>query len=192
MAKRDAESEKDAVDCITHCMYSVGFLKDISDVIFSPNRDRITVGQFYDRWLQARGKKEPVIPFSIGILLAHMYVGILFAKENWFDLVPDTGLTTDATWGLSEAPVVAPKESSPTVKYVVRRIRNSLGHGTPEVNVPQSGLTRTNMLSVVTVTFRDVNVRNPGDTFQAELTLNQVITLVKKLQGEVHQSLLSG
>ena len=189
MANLDPQLERDAVDLITNCMYSVGFLHDIGDAIFSGNRDSLTVGKFYDGWFNATGRAQPVVPFNPGIVLAHMYVGILFAKENWFDLIPDVDLaaTSASSWGLLGARVVAAREPRPNLRYVVRRIRNSLGHGSPAISVPSSGLSRQNMMSVVSVTFRDVNQRDPGDTFEAEAKLDQVFVLIKKFQEDVHQ-----
>jgi hypothetical protein len=60
MANLDPQLERDAVDLITNCMYSVGFLHDISDAIFSGNRDSLTVGKFYDGWFNATGRAQPV------------------------------------------------------------------------------------------------------------------------------------
>jgi hypothetical protein len=118
-----------------------------------------------------------------------MYVGILYAKENRFDLIPDVDLGAKgaSSWGLQSARVVASREPHPSLRYVVRRIRNSLGHGSPAINVPASGVTRQNMMPLVTVTFRDVNQRDPGDTFEAEAKLEQIFELIKNLQGQVHQ-----
>lgn len=111
-----------------------------------------------------------------------------FAKENWFDLLPDIDSVVAGTeWGLEGLRVVAPKEVKPSLKYVVRRIRNALGHGRVVVNVPGKGLTRENMLQTVTVTFHDENQRDPSDTFEAELSSDGITRLVRKFQSVVHK-----
>ena len=109
VTNKTLDQERDAVDHITECMFSVDFLKSISDAIFE-HRSELTVGQFYDTWFKATGSTRKVlIPFNPGIGLALLYVGILFAKENWFDLVPDVELSkSDPAWGLKNAAVTAP------------------------------------------------------------------------------------
>lgn len=180
--------ERDGVDLLTHAMFSLDFLRAISDSIFSARRNDLAVGRFYDAWLKGTGRTEDLIPFSPGIILGYMYVGILFAKENWFDLLPDIDSVAAGTeWGLEGLRVVAPKEVKPSLKYVVRRIRNALGHGRVVVNVPGKGLSRENMLHAVTVTFQDENQRDPSDKFEAELSLDGIIRFVRKFQSVVHK-----
>ncbi len=43
------------------------------------------------------------------------------------------------------------------------------------------------MLSKVTISFHDVNMRKPADTFDVTLTLEQLIKLVRKFQSVVHK-----
>ncbi len=101
MSKKSLSEERDAVDRVTEAMYSLGFLQDITNFNFSADRDKLTVGQFYREWLKHSGAPGPVIPFSLGAILGYLYVGILFTKENWFDLVPEDAIqTADEAWGL--------------------------------------------------------------------------------------------
>ncbi len=54
----DLEREKNAVDIVTNSMFSLDFLEGITDVIFSEQRDSMTVGHFYDEWLKASGTEK--------------------------------------------------------------------------------------------------------------------------------------
>ena len=123
--------------------------------------------------------------------MAYLYVGVLFAKENWFDLIPDELLEASAAdWGLREANVSAPEEPKPTLRYTVRRLRNSLGHGRPVPTIP-GNIKREEMLDKVTFSFHDVNMHKPKDTFDVVLNLRQLSTFVTKFQSTVHQHVLT-
>jgi HEPN pEK499 p136 len=187
MSKKSLEEERDAVDVITDCMYSLGFLADVSNAIFSNVADNISIKRFYEDWLKQSQTPRVVIPFNSGIILGYLYVGILFAKENWFDLVPlDQVDVSDEAWGIRGAIIIAPKEPKPTVRYAVRRIRNSLGHGYPTLSLV--GVTKTTeLLERATFSFHDVNVRDSADTFDVTLTLGQLVMLVKKFQSTIHR-----
>jgi len=155
---------------------------------FPPHRNAVTVGQFYDQWLKQTQRDQDLIPFNPGVILAYMYVGILFAKENWFDVLPDIDASVAGPqWGLEKLRVAAPKEPNPSLKYVLRRIRNALGHGNLEVKIPETGLTRDNLFDVVMVKFWDQDQRDRTDTFEAEMPLNGIFRLVKQLQSVIHK-----
>lgn len=52
MPKLSLDQEKDAVDFLAECMFSIDFLQSISNAIFSAQKNTITVFQFYDRWFE--------------------------------------------------------------------------------------------------------------------------------------------
>lgn len=196
MTKIAPEQEKDAVDVVTNTMLSLGFLDDISKVIFSPNRHRISVGEFYDKWLQATGAPELKVPFNLGVFVAYLYCGLLVTKENWYDLLPDTELSNlDPDWGLVGVTCTAPKQPRVTLPHFIRRLRNALGHANLSFSVPKDIKyledihTRVeHMHKRVALTFRDENPRDPSDTFQATLTLIQLEKLIKKFHSIVHRT----
>ncbi len=191
MTKLDLEKAKDAVDLVTASMFSLDFLEVITDVIFSPKRHEVTVGRFYDQWLQASGAKEPKIPFSLGAILGYLYCGLLFTKEHWFDLLPDVDFTTaDPKWGISGANFEAPKKANPCLKNVVKRIRNALGHGYFTVNIPKR-ISRSERMTHVTLKFHDENIRDPSDTFDIELSLEQLSKFVKTFHSVIHRHVRS-
>jgi len=189
VAKLNFDEEKDAVDFVTNCMFSLDFLKSLSDVVFSDHRDKVTVGQFYDEWLRASGAKEHKIPFNLGIVVAYLYCGLLLTKELWYDLVPDEPINSVAAdWCLSDVTFSAPKQRAPTARYVLRRIRNSLGHGNIRVNVPEDFRDKSEVMQRVSVRFHDENPRDASDVFDAEATLATLAKVIKKFQGEVHRN----
>ncbi|MFQ6074736.1 MAG: hypothetical protein ACE5Z5_01190 [Candidatus Bathyarchaeia archaeon] len=89
MSKITENEERDAIDHITNTMFSVAFLMEISDFIFSPLANSLTVGQFYNQWIRRVVPDQIKIPFSPGIILGELYVAIVYGKEMWFDIIPD-------------------------------------------------------------------------------------------------------
>lgn len=188
----DLEREKNAVDIVTNSMFSLDFLEGITDVIFSEQRDSMTVGHFYDEWLKASGVREKKIPFSLGAIIGYLYCGILFAKEHWFEMLPDVDfIDANPKWGISGAPFSAPKKEKPSLKYVIRRVRNALGHGNINVNVPRDLKDRTDRMTRVTIEFCDRNNSDPSDTFHIELSLKQLSTFVRAFQSLIHNTVRS-
>ncbi len=183
-ARNESEQEeRDAVEYLTHAMLSVGFLKDLTELALSPKANSVTVGQFYEQWLKTKTKGSSFVPFSVGSVIAYLYLGILFAKERWFDLVPDVELSdVDATWGFASVHVKNPRPMP--MRYVIRRIRNSLGHGSFSVDVPLD-CTRETIMRRVRITFRDQFDKR--DPFEGTFTLNSLVTFVVKFQSEVHR-----
>jgi len=180
------KEEKDAVDYITNCMFSVSFLESISNFIFSPKRDALTVGQFYDQWLRKIGVKEQKIPFNPGAFLGYLYCGILYGKENWYELIPDESIDSSSPkWGLNKSFPIAPECRNLTIRYVFKRIRNSLAHGIAIIDVPEN-ISKEEMFRKITFTFKDINTQRTTDTFEITLSMGQLTKLVKKFQGIIH------
>ena len=189
MVKLSLDEEKDAVDLVTNCMFSLDFLKSISHVIFSEHRDKVSVGDFYDKWLRARGAKEYKIPFNPGAVVAYLYCGLVLTKELWYDLVSDEPISAVAVdWSLSDITFSAPKKQSPSARYFLRRIRNSLAHGNIRVKVPKGLRDKSEIMQRVSVCFHDDNPRDPSDVFDAEATLYTLAQVIRRFQGEVHRN----
>jgi hypothetical protein len=115
-------------------------------------------------------------------LFAALYLAIVYARENWRNVMPAGSL---ADWGITPKRISAPKEPNPSLlRYVIKRVRNSLAHGSPQIDIP-AGTTAADLPSDVTVTFKDVNTRNPADTFELILTLHDAFLLAKKFHEAV-------
>jgi len=191
MGKLDQEQEKNAVDLITNSMFSLSFLESISNIIFGPNPDSITVKQFYKEWIRLTNAKDFKIPYNLGAILGYLYVGILFAKEHWQNLLPDIELAkADPKWGISGTECNFPNKKNPSLKDTVRRIRNALGHGRVVVNVPK-GIKRSELMSRVTLHLHDVKPNKLYDTFDITLSLEQLCNFIKAFQSVIHKHVRS-
>ncbi len=187
MANVSFDEERNAIDYVTQCMYSTALLHNISEVIFSNQADRVTVGEFYRQWLRHVGAPELKIPFSPGAVLGYLLIGILWTKEHWYDLVPDVGLPlADPEWALNTAKPAVPKRPNPTLRYLVRRVRNSLAHGRAVLHVPPDTTTET-LMQRATLTFRDINDKDPADTFELTVTIDHLSRFVRTFQLAIHQ-----
>ncbi|MGF1716697.1 hypothetical protein L4D08_17670 [Photobacterium chitinilyticum] len=188
MSFTDFDNEKDAVDLVTDSMFSVDFLKEISGLIFSEDADKVSVADFYSQWLERSGSKEHKIPFSLGIIASYLYTGILLTKERWFDLIPNDSSQEKLTeWGLSSISYTAAKKSSPSVRYVIKRMRNALGHGNIKVDVPKEFINKSEVMQKVYFEFYDENMRDPSDTFHARANLESLASIVRSIQSVAHK-----
>ena len=162
-------------------MLSASFLLIFTDEIYAGRGDTMTLSEFYDRFNNTH-QSPRFRPFNHGVILGYLY-WIMYAKENWEGLVPNDD---PSSWGIAPIQLSFPKHPRPSLKQLVRRIRNSLGHAIPEFSVAPGTNTDT-MLEGVTITFHDKNRHDASDTFDAELTLKDAFELAKKLQGLVHK-----
>ena len=185
------DDEKDYVDLVTHAMFSLGFLHDISNLIPTEQAKHTSVAQFYAEWLQRSGRKEDFVPFSMGAIFGYMCAGIMLVKENWLPLIPTVDLMEAGDeWGLNEATLSLGPKTRPEIRDVVRRLRNGLGHGNVRFLVPEQ-VNRENIMTVVEVEFWDVGLRDPKDTFSLRMPLAKLAVLVRKLHKTVHDHVAS-
>ncbi len=186
MAKLTANQEKDAVDIVTDTMYSLDFLDEISKVIFSPSRNEVTVGEFYDQWLASTMATEMKIPFNLGVFVAYLFVGLLVTKENWTGLIPDEDVDNiSLDWGLGGVNYSATKKPL-KLKEFIRCLRNALGHSDFSFELSNNLQSVVGFHNKVIIVFRDQ--RDLSNAFEARLTLAQLERLIKKFHSVVHAS----
>ena len=177
--------EKTIMDIVTGSIYSLNFLKNITEAIFDPRLQSLSVAEVYEQWHKMCGYPLGVIPYNFGAIIGNIYCGILLAKEQWFDLLPDDKLEESNTnWGFSSATYNSPKKPSPTIKYTFRRIRNALGHGNIYLDFPtdtkKTSKDKADFEKKLTVKFHDVNPRDAKDSFDIEITLLGLLTAIRE------------
>lgn len=178
----------DMLDIVTNAMFSISFLQAITPIAFDASRrNSVSVGQFYDEWLAKTKAGELKIPFSLGAFAGYMYCGLIITNEHWLDQVPDTPAATCASeWGLAGVTIATPRMANPTLRYVVRRLRNALGHGNFRFIVPDNLKSGDDVMKRASVKFHDVSMKDHLDTFDIQLELDQVAKLVKAFHGSVY------
>ncbi len=194
MTKLDLEYEKNATDVLLTSMYSLNFLRNISTAIFDFKVPSMTVRELYDKEVKL-SKNTEFLPYSYGAIVGYLYCGLLLAKEYWLDLLPDDELPmSDPEWCLSDVTCMSPKQVKPTVRYVIRRMRNALGHGNFIMNFPKypkKGTDKHWYEKKFTIEFHDENQRDSLDTFVIELSLYRLLKIVKKFQAITYKHVTS-
>ncbi|PKO02873.1 MAG: hypothetical protein CVU43_05490 [Chloroflexi bacterium HGW-Chloroflexi-5] len=196
MAKRFDESDRLSMDIISGSMYSLNFLRNISVAIIDQNIQDMTVRAFHAAWLKKAKSTDRSVPYCLGSIVGYLYCGILLSKECWYDLLPDEPLeNAPPEWGFAGAKYNSPKKPKPTIKYVVRRIRNALGHGNIKINVPHNLDYRKDEVDFerrILIRFYDEDYQDKSDVFDIEMSIKDLSALVKMFQSFVYPQIING
>lgn len=167
--------ERDYLDFMTDMGYSVNLLENLSMAITKPEYREIPIGTFFNMWLKKNElEKDIVSPYNFGVVLGELYCGLVFAKENWIDWLPDIDFSMiDDEWGIKTTEYSYPMKSAPKLRDVVRRIRNSLGHSNFKVELSDNK-SYPELFNSAYIVFEDVNAKNPLDTFTIKLRVSQL------------------
>lgn len=65
-------------------------------------------------------------------------------------------------------------------RYVVRRIRNALGHGNIAINIPDDLQSKDELFSKASIVFEDINIKG-DDKFKVDITLEDLTIFIRKL-----------
>lgn len=194
MGKCLGEIDKLAMDIISGSMYSLNFLRNISVAIFDQRIEDISVREFHTAWLKKVKNTEHSVPYCLGSILGYLYCGILLSKERWYDLLPEVPITSaPSEWGLAGVKYHSPKRSDPSIKHVIRRIRNALGHGNISMDVPCNLDYRKDKFEFekrTFIKFYDEDSRDKFDVFEIEISIDGLSALVKKFQGLVYPEII--
>ena len=196
MDRTVGQNDRPAMDILSGSMYSLNFLRNISVAILDKTIEDMTVRDFHSVWLKDTNYTDHSVPYCLGSIMGYLYCGILLAKEKWYEFLPDDSLK-DATdeWGLAEAKCTSPKKQDPSVKYVVRRMRNALGHGNITINVPHDLDYKKDEFDFEkrsSIVFKDENVRDKSDVFCIEVPIYSLITLITTFHEVVYLKIGKG
>ena len=195
MADPKLDNEKISMDIVTGSMYSLNLLRYLTVAIFNPQLKSLSIGEFYEQWLKKCKHPQRLTPYSLGSIMGYLYCGILLAKEQWYDLLPDERIDqAHHAWGFSSATYTSPKKQNPSIKDAIRRMRNALGHGNILFNVPSDlGKNRKDELEFekrVTIKYFDKNKKDHADTFEIEMPLLHLTMMVKRFHAIAYQQVI--
>jgi hypothetical protein len=189
MDRSFSEIDRLAMDIISGSMYSLNFLRNITVAIFDHRIEDMTIREFHESWLKKVKYPENAAPYCLGSILGYLYCGILLSKELWYDLLPEDSIKERGSeWGLAGVNCKSPKRPDPSIKYVMRRMRNALGHGNISIKVPDNLDYRKSELEFekkTVIGFYDEDLRDKADLFAIEISIEGLAALVKKFQGLV-------
>jgi len=177
-------NEKTIMDVVTGSIYSLNCLKNITEAITNPSLNLLSVGEVYEGWKKMCGDIN-WLPYNFGAIVGNLYCGILLAKEQWYDLLPEDKVeTASPKWGFKNVKYKSPKKSNPTVRYSFRRIRNALGHGNFEIHFPhnyqRNCSDKADFEKNLTLKFHDINPKDAEDTFDIEVSLLGLLTAIRE------------
>lgn len=168
------EDEKDFIDFMTDMGYSANLLEAMSLAISKPEYRTISVGMFYGLWLKKNKLKEVISPYNFGTVIGELYCGLVFAKENWIEALPDIEFKKiDESYGIKTEDFDYPSKPNPKLKDVVRRIRNSLSHSNFIIQLAENR-EYPELFDEAIIIFKDVNIKNANDTFEITLKVKQL------------------
>lgn len=168
------EVEKDFIDFMTDMGYSANLLEAMSLAISNPKYKTMPVGMFYGLWMKNNKLSEVISPYNFGTVIGELYCGLVFAKENWIEALPDIEFKKiDESYGIKTDDFDYPQKPNPKLRDVVRRIRNSLSHSN---FIIQLGENREypNIFNEAIIMFKDVNIKDTSDTFKITLKVKQL------------------
>lgn len=168
--------EGDYIDFMTDMGYSANLLEAMSLAISNPEWRTMPIETFYSLWMKKNELKEIISPYNFGVVIAELYCGLVFAKENWIDLLPDIQFDQiDDSLGIKTTEYFFPQKKSPKLRDVVRRIRNSLSHSNFKIELSENR-EYPKLFSDAYVIFEDKNPKNIEDKFLIKLRVNQLKT----------------
>ena len=172
--KQRLGDERDYIDFMTDMGFSSNLLEAMNIAISKPEWREMPIGTFYGLWMKKNCLGEVISPYNFGVVVAELYCGLVFAKENWIDLLPDENFDDiDDSFGIKTTSYSFPAKAKPKLRDVVRRIRNSLSHSNFKIELPEHREYLT-LFNKAKVLFEDINPRNPQDTFSIELQVEQL------------------
>ena len=163
--------ERDYIDIMTDMGYSANLLEAMSLAISKPEFRTIPIGTFYSLWMKKNKLEELISPYNFGVIIAELYCSLVFAKENWIDLLPDVQF--DDYFGIKTTEYSFPQKHNPKLRDVVRRIRNSLSHSNFKIELSRNRK-YPELFYDAYIIFEDKNPKNSDDTFSIKLQVEQL------------------
>lgn len=170
MADPKLNNDKISMDIVTGSLYSLNLLRNLTVAIFSPDLKSMTIGEFYEQWLEKCNHPNHSTPYSLGSIMGYLYCGILLPKEKWYELLPSKEIAQAVSdWSFSSATYTSSKKKDPSIKYTIRCMRNALAHDNIIFNIPSDlGNSKGDKLEFekrVTIKFFHKEKYDPTDTF---------------------------
>lgn len=167
------DNEREYIDLMTDMGYSCNLLETLSVALLPEYRD-IKVEHLYGMWLEKNGLSEIISPYNFGAVIGELYVGLVFAKEIWIDLLPDIPFDEiDEKYGIKTTDYSFPQKVKPKLRDVVRRLRNSLSHSNFKIEL-SNVKSYPKLFNEAYIVFHDENPRDETDTFDMRLKVKQL------------------
>ncbi len=182
--------EKDYIDFMTDMGFSSNLLEGLNLALSKSEYRTMSLETFYGMWMKKNNLSEIICPYNFGVIIGELYCGLVFAKENWIDLLPDVLFSDiDDSWGIKTDKLNYSEKSEPTLRDVVRRIRNSLGHSNFEIELSEIK-SYPELFNEAIINFWDSNIKKPEDKFSISLKICQLKIFYAKFRDVAFKSIL--
>ncbi|EKQ52844.1 MAG: hypothetical protein A370_04000 [Clostridium sp. Maddingley MBC34-26] len=166
-------------------MHLLDFLDSIGKIFCSTEEGEVYIRHFYDEHIKHACEVESDTSKSLSVILGYIYCSILYTKESLFNLLPDICLNSEENeWGIRVAESSKSNYPNLSLKYVVKKIRNSFACRSFKINIHEN-ITRDKVFKNIKMVFYDINPNDRSDMFEIELSIDELVDFVKKFNSEI-------
>lgn len=177
------------IDNVSISKNSLDFIDSIGRAVYSVDRDYVYTEQLYKEWTERPYETEREIYVTLESIIGYIYCGIMYTKENMYDLLPDIDLNYKGdVWGIATPSYKIPKCHNPKLRYAIRRIRNSFSNRTFRINVPKN-ICSKDILVDTKIFFYDENSDDKDDIFEMELCIGELANFVRAFMSEIYKNI---
>lgn len=118
-------------DLLTQLYRNFALIRDLTYRLDSEIKQDVkgVASRFYFSWCDYRLEGRLETPFNVGTVWMLSSVIIVTSRERWLDYLPETPLSeSDPEWGLKNIQLCYPSDPDPSIRKVVKKIRNSIAH----------------------------------------------------------------
>lgn len=145
------DSERSILGLMAFCYQNTKLMRDMSRIMIDNPEHPLT--KFYRDWCH-KNKYPTTLPLNPGTFWMISSAVILSARQKWKNLIPDVEISDlGKSWGLSNAKITSEKYCDPSLKYVLRKMRNALAHINIHPKIPKEVKTQISYSDLYTKSF---------------------------------------
>ena len=182
-------NEKQILMVMSLAYHNFTLIRDLTGELLE--NSEMKLNEFYQKWSIQHFKEDvKLLPMNPGTVLMISYVNFLAAKQLWFDLFEETPISElDEKWGLTDAEIESDESSDPSLRYVIRRMRNGLAHYRIEIISKKEimDLENTNYKEIMDNSYfviRDIDEKT-GKNFMIKINFSNL----SKLNSEIYTTI---
>ena len=156
---------------MTSAWSSLIIIKELSDSLNSSTNQ--TVHDFYIQCAKRHFNGEKKDPLNPGVVLISSYLSLVLGKQKWEEILPDVpAKNSPEEWQICKCIYNDSKKENPSLKDVIRRMRNGVSHGRIKYDIPEqpNNMSIKELLEKTMFTIEDINETRKNDTFSIEIS----------------------
>lgn len=183
--------ERDYIDFMTDMGFSTNLLEAITLAISKPEWRDIPLRTLIGLWMEKNELDEVISPYNFGVVIGELYCCLVFAKENWLNLLPDINFDKiDNSFGIKTANWIYTTKQAPKLKDIVRRMRNAVSHSNFKIQLSDNKEYPA-LFDEAYITFEDLNPKNEDDYFRITLQVKQLKVFYTKYRNIIFEAIIN-